>query len=80
MFSDALLTQLAQELDHSEKSRQQIEHFSKRYPGMGIDDGYRVAREWVRMQIAAGRKVIALYSQFKMYNDPALNPELYSRR
>lgn len=58
MFSDALLTQLAQELDHSEKSRQQIEHFSKRYPGMGIDDGYRVAREWVRMQIAAGRKVI----------------------
>ena len=29
---------------------------------------------------AAGRKVIALYSQFKMYNDPALNPELYARR
>ena len=29
---------------------------------------------------AAGRKVIALYSQFKMYNDPTLNPELYARR
>ena len=29
---------------------------------------------------AAGRKVITLYSQFKMYNDPALNPELYAHR
>ena len=26
---------------------------------------------------ALGNKVIALYSQFKMYNDPSLNPELY---
>ncbi|AHG63832.1 2-oxo-hept-4-ene-1,7-dioate hydratase [Advenella mimigardefordensis] len=58
MFSAELLSQLAQELDESEKSRQQIEHFSKRYPGMTIEDGYRVSREWVRMQIAAGRKVI----------------------
>ena len=29
---------------------------------------------------ALGNKVIALYSQFKMYNDPSLNPELYARR
>ena len=29
---------------------------------------------------ASGNKVIALYSQFKMYNDPSLNPELYARR
>lgn len=58
MFSPELLTQLAQELDASEASRQQIEHFSKRFPGMTVEDGYRVSREWVRMQIAAGRKVI----------------------
>jgi uncharacterized protein YicC (UPF0701 family) len=25
----------------------------------------------------AGRKIIKLYKQFKMYNDPTLNPELY---
>ena len=25
----------------------------------------------------AGRKIMKLYKQFKMYNDPALNPELY---
>lgn len=58
MFPDSLITQLAAELDQSEKSRQQIEHFSKRYPGMTVDDGYRVAREWVRMQLISGRKVI----------------------
>lgn len=29
---------------------------------------------------AMGNKVIALYSQFKMYNDPNLNPELYGKR
>jgi hypothetical protein len=28
----------------------------------------------------AGRKVMRLYKQFKMYNDPALNPELYKKR
>ena len=58
MFSDELTKQLAQELDASEKSRQQVEHFSKRFPGMTIEDGYRVSRAWVAMQLAAGRKVI----------------------
>lgn len=58
MFSEELITQLAQELDASEKSRQQVEHFSKRFPGMTIEDGYRVSRAWVAMQLAAGRKVI----------------------
>lgn len=58
MFTPELLTQLAQELDHSEKTRVQVEHFSKRFPGMTIEDGYRVSREWVRLQIAAGRQVV----------------------
>jgi len=58
MFSAELLTQLAQELDASEKSRVQLEHFSKRFPGMTVDDGYRVSREWVRLQCAQGRQVI----------------------
>ena len=58
MFTQELLSKLAHELDHSEKTRVQIEHFSKRYPGMTVDDGYRVAREWVRIQLISGRKVI----------------------
>jgi hypothetical protein len=28
----------------------------------------------------AGRKQMKLYKQFKMYNDPALNPELYQSK
>lgn len=28
-------------------------------------------------ELQAGRRRFALYRQFKMYNDPALNPQLY---
>ena len=56
-LSDDLVAQLAAELDASERSRVQVEHFSKRFPGMTIDDGYAVSRAWVRMKIARGRVV-----------------------
>jgi 2-oxo-hept-3-ene-1,7-dioate hydratase len=56
-FSKELIRQLANELDESEKHRVQVEHFSKRYPGMTIDDGYAVQRAWVRMKTDAGRVV-----------------------
>lgn len=55
MFDQALITQLAAELDHSEKTRVQVEHFSKRYPGMTVEDGYAISRAWVQMKIAEGR-------------------------
>jgi 2-oxo-hept-3-ene-1,7-dioate hydratase len=56
MFSADLIAQLAAELHESEKSRVQVEHFSKRFPGMTIDDGYAISRTWVKMKIAEGRK------------------------
>jgi 2-oxo-hept-3-ene-1,7-dioate hydratase len=55
MFSPDLISQLAAELHESEKSRVQVEHFSKRFPGMTVDDGYAVSRAWVKMKIAEGR-------------------------
>ncbi|MDR3453719.1 MAG: 2-oxo-hepta-3-ene-1,7-dioic acid hydratase [Rhodoferax sp.] len=55
MFSQDLIARLAAELHQSEKSRVQVEHFSKRFPDMTIEDGYAVSREWVRMKIAEGR-------------------------
>src|SRR5688572_26817689 len=58
MFSQDLIAQLAAELDASEKSRVQLEHFSKRFPGMTVEDGYAVSRAWVRHKLAAGRSVI----------------------
>ena len=57
MFEPELIQRLAAELDASEKSRVQVEHFSKRHPGMTIDDGYAVARAWVQMKLAQGRRV-----------------------
>jgi 2-oxo-hept-3-ene-1,7-dioate hydratase len=57
MFDTETIHQLARELDASEKSRKQVEHFSKRYPGMTIEDGYAISRAWVAMKIAEGRKV-----------------------
>ena len=55
MFAPELIAQLAAELDAAEKSRTQVEHFSKRYPGMTIEDGYAISRAWVKQKIAAGR-------------------------
>ena len=57
MLDQELIDKLAAELHQSERSRVQVEHFSKRYPGMTIEDGYAVSRAWVAMKIAEGRKV-----------------------
>lgn len=57
MFNTQLIAQLAAELQQSEKTRVQVEHFSKRYPGMTIEDGYAISREWVSRKIAEGRTV-----------------------
>jgi 2-oxo-hept-3-ene-1,7-dioate hydratase len=54
-FSAELIHQLAAELNQSEKSRVQVEHFSKRFPGMTVEDGYAVSRAWVKMKLAEGR-------------------------
>ncbi|MES2052051.1 MULTISPECIES: 2-oxo-hept-4-ene-1,7-dioate hydratase [Polaromonas] len=57
MFSPNLIAQLAAELHESEKKRVQVEHFSKRFPGMTIEDGYAVSRAWVQMKRDEGRVV-----------------------
>ncbi len=57
MFNQELINQLAAELHQSEKSRVQVEHFSKRFPGMTVEDGYAISRAWVAVKIADGRVV-----------------------
>ena len=57
MFNQELIHQLSAELHQSEKSRVQVEHFSKRFPGMTIEDGYAISRAWVAMKIAEGRTI-----------------------
>ena len=39
MLAQNVIQQLAAELHESEKSRVQVEHFSKRFPEMTIEDG-----------------------------------------
>ncbi|HZY17340.1 MAG TPA: 2-oxo-hepta-3-ene-1,7-dioic acid hydratase [Ramlibacter sp.] len=57
MFDDAQVARLAAELHEAERSRVQVEHFSRRYPGMTVEDGYRVSRAWVARKCAEGRTV-----------------------
>lgn len=49
---------LARELHESERSRVQIRHFSRRFPGMTIEDSYAIQREWMKLKLAEGRKVV----------------------
>jgi len=58
MFSPELIAELAAELQQSQRSRHPVEQFSKRHPGMNIEDGYRIGRAWVELEKSAGRKVI----------------------
>jgi 2-oxo-hept-3-ene-1,7-dioate hydratase len=58
MLDDALIEQLAQELEQAEKTRTQVEHFSKRHPSITMQDGYRINRAWMRLKMSQGRRVI----------------------
>src|SRR3954454_21162790 len=58
MLSNDQIGQLAAELHRSEATRVQVEHFSKRFPGMTVEDGYAVSRAWVAQKIAQGRKAV----------------------
>lgn len=53
-----LIAALARELQQSERSRQPIEQFSRRHPGMTIDDSYAIQREWMRLEREAGQRVV----------------------
>ncbi len=58
MFDSQRIAELAVELQQAQTIRKQVEHFSKRFPEMTIEDGYRVSRAWVALQLAQGRQVI----------------------
>ena len=57
MLPTETIKALARELYEARKNRVQVRHFSRRHPGMTIDDGYAIQREWVRLEQADGRSV-----------------------
>lgn len=58
MLDQNTLVALARELDDAERTRTAVRHFSQRHPGMTIEDGYAVQREWVKLKLAAGRTMV----------------------
>ena len=57
MLDATTIAALARELYEARKARRQVRHFSKRHPGMTIEDGYAIQREWVRLEQADGRTI-----------------------
>src|SRR3954452_6786228 len=57
MLDDATITALAAELHDAQTRRVQVRHFSRRHPGMTIDDGYAIQRAWLKLRLAEGRVV-----------------------
>ena len=57
MLDRTLHRALAIELHESERSRVQVEQFSKRHPTMEIADSYAIQREWVKLKVAEGRVI-----------------------
>jgi 2-oxo-hept-3-ene-1,7-dioate hydratase len=48
---------LARQLNQAEKDRTQLRHFSQSHPGMTIEDGYAIQREWVKLKLSEGRVI-----------------------
>jgi len=57
MLSPETIRTLAKRLYDARKSRTQLRHFSAQHPGMSIEDGYAIQREWVRLEVADGRQI-----------------------
>jgi 2-oxo-hept-3-ene-1,7-dioate hydratase len=51
-------TALAAALLQAERTRTQLDHFSRRHPAMTIADSYAIQREWMRLEREAGRRVV----------------------
>lgn len=58
MLHPSLHASLAHELHVAERTRTQVEQFSRRHPAMEIADSYAIQRAWIALQLAEGRRVI----------------------
>ncbi len=57
MLDPQTLTALARRLCDARKTRTPLRHFSREFPGMTIEDGYAIQREWVKLELADGRRI-----------------------
>ena len=57
MLDHDTIQRLARQLYEARKTRTPLRHFSRQHPGMTIEDGYAIQREWVKLEIADGRRI-----------------------
>jgi 2-oxo-hept-3-ene-1,7-dioate hydratase len=57
MLTTAQIEDAAARLEEAERTGRQIGQLSLQYPGMTIDDAYRVQSAWVALKVAGGRRI-----------------------
>jgi 2-oxo-hept-3-ene-1,7-dioate hydratase len=57
MLDRDTIASLARQLYDARKTRTPLRHFSRAHPQMTIDDGYAIQREWVKLELADGRRI-----------------------
>lgn len=57
-MNDEQIAAIARELDRAEADRRPVRQLTARYPDMTIEDGYRISREWVRLKVDKGQRII----------------------
>ena len=57
MLPSTTIAELARQLYQARKTRTQLRHFSQAHPGMTVEDGYAIQREWVKLRLAEGAVV-----------------------
>jgi 2-oxo-hept-3-ene-1,7-dioate hydratase len=57
MLAPDTVRDLARRLYDARKNRTQLRHFSREHPSMTVEDGYAIQREWVRLELADGRRI-----------------------
>ena len=58
MLPQETIVALARRLYDARKSRTQVRHFSREQPNMTVQDGYAIQTEWVKLEIADGRRIL----------------------
>jgi 2-oxo-hept-3-ene-1,7-dioate hydratase len=57
MLDTDTIQHLALQLYEARKTRTPLRHFSRQHPGMTIEDGYAIQREWLKLEMADGRTI-----------------------
>jgi 2-oxo-hept-3-ene-1,7-dioate hydratase len=57
MLTPETIAALGRRLYEARKTRTQVRHLSRAHPDMTVEDGYAIQREWVKLELADGRRI-----------------------